>query len=402
MTQPTAERRYDIDWLRTLAFAVLILYHLGMYYVADWSWHIKSAQTSEWLQDLMMLTSPWRMSLLFFISAMALAIVQKRRDARSGVVLAVRRTQRLLVPLLFGMFVIVVPQVYFEALSQDLITPGYFQFWSQYINPRTDLLTEHHTPIGLLTWNHLWFLPYLWVYSLLLILLRTPLSRLATSDRFQRIPPVATIAVVVLGLMLVWLWLRTRFPTTHALLDDWYNHGRYLLVFVFGYLFALQPRWWQFVVDRRGWFLCLAVAGYLLSLAEHHGAFPALEADFAAHLEIRILVSLVSALNHWAWIFCVVGFAGFYMNRPSPLLRYANPAILPWYLLHQTLIIVFAWTLKPLGLPIVFEAVILLVLTVAGCIGGYEIIRRVRILRWLCGMPPTTVPNLVPRAALAR
>ena len=69
MTQVIDQRRYDIDWLRTLAFIVLILYHVGMYYVADWGWHIKSAEQSVWLQNVMLLTNPWRMSLLFFISS---------------------------------------------------------------------------------------------------------------------------------------------------------------------------------------------------------------------------------------------------------------------------------------------------------------------------------------------
>lgn len=401
MTQPYTERRYDIDWLRTLAFAVLILYHVGMYYVADWGWHIKSDQTSVWLQNLMMLTAPWRMSLLFFISAVALALVQRRADSPSGLHLARLRTRRLLVPLLFGMFVIVVPQVYFEALSQDLIEPGYFQFWVQYINPRTDLLTEHHTPIGLLTWNHLWFLPYLWGYSLLVLLLRRPLNRLGQSRIFQRVPPVVAIAAVVVALMLVWLYLRPHFPATHALLDDWYNHARYLPVFVFGYLFALHTRWWQFVIDHRRLFLCLAVACYLLILAESNGAFPALEADFEAHLDVQLMVGTVVALNRWAWIFCVVGYAGFYLNRPSPVLRYTNPAILPWYILHQTLIIVFAWWLKPFALPIGLEAAVLLALTVVGCIGGYGVIRRVNILRWLCGMSIGKGSSVAPRPVLS-
>ncbi|WP_323844968.1 acyltransferase family protein [Microbulbifer magnicolonia] len=403
MTQAGTERRYDIDWLRTLAFAVLILYHLGMYYVADWGWHIKSDQTWVWLQNLMMLTSPWRMSLLFFISAMALALVQRRGGGvQNSLHLARLRSRRLLVPLLFGMFVIVVPQVYIEALSQDLIESGYFRFWSQYINPRTELLTEHHTPIGLLTWNHLWFLPYLWLYSLLLLLFAGPLNRLGRGSAFQRVPPPVAIGAAVVALMLVWLFLRGRFPVTHALLDDWYNHGRYLLVFVFGYLFALQPRWWQFVIDRRRLFLCLAIASYLLILADRNGAFPALEAGFGAHLGVRLLVGAVVALNHWAWIFCVVGFAGFYLNRPSPVLRYANPAILPWYMLHQTLIIVFAWWLKPVALPTGLEAALLLGLTVLGCAGGYEVIRRVNGLRWLCGLSVGAGANVVPRQALAR
>lgn len=401
MTQPGTERRYDIDWLRTLAFAVLILYHLGMYYVADWGWHLKSEQVSVWLQNLMVLTSPWRMSLLFFISAVALALVQRRGHGRGSLQLAGSRSRRLVVPLLFGMFVVVVPQVYIEARSQGLIEPGFFRFWAQYINPRTELLAEHQTPIGLLTWNHLWFLPYLWLYSLLLLPLRGPLDRLARGRGLRRVPPPVAIAAAVVALMLVWLYLRPRFPSTHALLDDWYNHGRYLLVFVFGYLFALQPRWWQFVIDRRRLLLGLAVSCYLLIVAGRNGAFPMPDADFGAHLNVRLVVAVVVALNHWAWLLCAVGYAGFHLNRPSPALRYTNPAILPWYMLHQTLIIVFAWWLKPLALPAGFEALVLLVLTVVGCIGGYAIIRRVHVMRWLCGMSGDGGGKVAPEVALS-
>ena len=54
-------------------------------------------------------------------------------------------------------------------------------------------------------------------------------------------------------------------------------------------------------------------------------------------------------LNHWLWLLAVLGYAGCYLNRPvnaidrkGAIYRYASPAILPWYLLHQTLIVVFA------------------------------------------------------------
>ena len=43
-------RRYDIDALRVFAFGLLILYHVGMFYVADWGWHVKSNHQAEWLQ----------------------------------------------------------------------------------------------------------------------------------------------------------------------------------------------------------------------------------------------------------------------------------------------------------------------------------------------------------------
>ena len=50
-------RRHDIDALRALAFALLILYHLAMYYVAEWEWHVKSPDTYYWLQPVMLVVN---------------------------------------------------------------------------------------------------------------------------------------------------------------------------------------------------------------------------------------------------------------------------------------------------------------------------------------------------------
>ena len=216
-----SQRRYDFDWLRSLAFVLLILYHIGMYYVADWDWHVKSDITSEALQNLMILTNPWRMSLLFFISAMALALAQQHT---AKLTLLGLRSNRLLIPLLCGMFIVVVPQVYYEALSQQLIEPGYLSFWWQYINPNTELLREHHSPIGLLTWNHLWFLPYLWCYSVLLLLIAPALNWLA--KRLQPVPGSVALVIVLASLMFAWIMLRAAYPSSHALLDDWYHHAK--------------------------------------------------------------------------------------------------------------------------------------------------------------------------------
>lgn len=377
------DRRYDLDWLRTLAFGVLILYHIGMYYVADWGWHIKSSNTSVVLQDFMLLTNTWRMSLLFFISAIALAFVQQRN---SSWLLVNVKTVRLLLPLLFGMFVIVVPQVYYEALSQQLIEPGFINFWLDYINPSTDLLTEHHSVIGLLTWNHLWFLPYLWCYSLIFIAFRNPIEHFAKSFFIRKLPTTLALVFIVLSLTFVWLALRQKFPSTHALVDDWYNHGKYFLVFFVGYMFALQKSWWQFVIDKRRVFLALALLGYAFIVADRHNTFELLASQFETNTSIRFFYGIVLSINHWAWIFCVVGFAGYWLNKPSKTLSYATEAILPWYLLHQTLIIVFAWWLKPLMLPPQIEVLLLIVMTITGCLIGYEVIKRISVLRFLSGL----------------
>lgn len=384
MTRTDSGRRYELDWLRTIAFALLILYHIGMYYVADWGWHIKSEQTFTGLQDLMILTNPWRMSLLFLLAGMALSLVLPRI---SRLKLFGLRSKRLLIPLLFTMFVVVVPQVYYEALSQQLIQPGYLQFWWQYINPVTDLLPDHHSPIGLLTWNHAWFIPYLWCYSLL-VLLFYPLLNVVSQARWVQQLQGRYALTLVLGL-LFWAWwmLNADFPSTHALVDDWYNHAKYFLVFIAGFLLARQDLWWQQIVQNRRLCLLIALCCYCLIIAERHDLFDYYSGPTHSKTVHNTFFGSVLVLNHWLWLVAVLGYAGAYLaHTNSPLLRYCNDAVLPWYILHQTLIILFAAWLKPLAIPAVAEFPLLLALTLSGCYLGYELIRRVSLLRWCFGL----------------
>lgn len=390
MTQTIEQRRVDLDWLRIGAFAVLILYHVGMFYVAEWDWHVKNATTYTWLQDVMKLTNPWRMSLLFLIAGMALALV---RPAQSGWRLAQARTSRLFVPLVFGMLVIVAPQVYYQAQAAQLAVPSYLPFWLEYINPHTGLLPEMHTPLGLLTWNHLWFLPYLWLYSLLILPLHQPLQALAT--RLQRQPLwLLVVCVVVLHIAALWT-LREKYPPTNALSNDWYNHAKYGLCFVTGYLLVLQGNWWQRLAAVRWYALAVALVGYGLVLLDNHDMFDNLDGNAVV---LQLIYSLCSVFNHWAWLAAVLGFAATHWQRPTfdkqgHWRRYASKAILPWYILHQSLIVVLAVNLQAWQLPDSIEAVCLIVGTVLGCVIGYEVLRRIPLLNWLVGAEPLTNAN---------
>src|SRR3546814_7898135 len=69
-------RRHDIDALRVIAFGLLIVYHVGMVYVADWGFHVKSDYQAEWLQWPMIALNRWRMPLLFMISGIALGLAR--------------------------------------------------------------------------------------------------------------------------------------------------------------------------------------------------------------------------------------------------------------------------------------------------------------------------------------
>ncbi len=381
--QTTGTRRYDLDWLRVLAFGLLILYHVGMYYVADRGWHIKSPAPSEFLQNLMLLTSPWRMSLLFFVSGAAMFFAC--RKIGRGQLVSVRN-RRLLLPLVFGMAVIVPPQVYVELISKEGMQAGYFQFYGMYLDAGTEAYPAHqHSPLGLWTWNHLWFLAYLWVYTLLFVPLKPWLDRIAGRLRGASLGAAAVLLVPVSVLTVIRLALAEAYPPTNALFDDWYNHVRYICFLFAGYVLADCGGFWRVAAERRWHWLGAAVVAYgvLLSLANSGlEPFLALLPEALGTPLVRLLVSF----DQWLWILAVLGLGHHFLNRPSPVLRYMNDAILPWYMLHQTLIVLLAFWLAPLALQQGLEAVLLIGGTVAGCALGYELVRRSRIGRLLFGL----------------
>ncbi len=99
----------------------------------------------------------------------------------------------------------------------------------------------------------------------------------------------------------------------------------------------------------------------------------------------------VFATDTWCAIIAILGFGAKHLaNKGGPALRYLTLGVFPFYLVHQTLIVVMAYHLAKLGLPQGLEGAILIVATFAGCFATYEVVRRipgVRILFGLKGQP---------------
>ena len=107
----------------------------------------------------------------------------------------------------------------------------------------------------------------------------------------------------------------------------------------------------------------------------------------------------VWALLQWSAIVAVLGFARQWAPADSPLLRRLSEAVFPVYILHQTLIVVIAVQLRPLGLAPLIEGPLLVLLTIGGCWLGVALIRRSNWLRPLFGLH--RLPQPASRAAAA-
>lgn len=382
------QRRHDIDALRALAFALVIVYHVAMYYVAGWHWHLKSPDAVEWLQWPMRALNLWRMDLVFLVSGLAFGFL---RRGQTGLRLFGQRSLRLLLPLAFGMAVVVPYQAYAQAVANGSVAPGLWEFLARYYRggpwPREAF---DGADFGM-TWNHLWYLPYLWLYTSVVVAL-LPLLESAPGRRlraaFTGLRGTALLVVPALPLALYSLTLWPRFPASHDLIHDFWLHAVYGTLFLYGYWIGLDEGFWAEATRLRWRALGLA----LLLLA----VFSVLRAEAASTPSgsaLRQLTRLVADGYLWAMVLALLGWVHRQLNRPWRWLGWANETVYPWYVLHQTLIIVGVVWLAPLRLPTGVEALLLLAFTVLGCWTLTAVVRRVRWLRPLFGLKPRARPR---------
>jgi peptidoglycan/LPS O-acetylase OafA/YrhL len=379
-----SERRYDLDWLRIIAFGVLIFYHIGMFYVT-WDWHVKSSRASDAIEPLMMLTSPWRLTLLFLISGAATRFMA---DKMSSWTFTASRMGRLWPPLLLAVFVIVPPQAYYEVVEAIQGSPPWEaaqypltldNFYVRYVTASGNWCDSEGclvTP----TYNHMWFVAYLILYTLALVPLLPLLRRIPIS--VARL--IAGPGLFLTPWLFMWALRATLFPIfgeSHDFREDWYLHALYLAMFLVGFAVAKHQPFFD-ACTRWRW-LALAIA--LASWAVIQGYYASYSEQAPPPEWLRFLARGVREAQAWGAILAAIGFAHRYLKHADgPIRRLLTQAIFPFYLIHQTIIVVAAHHLNQLRWPLALEVATLVTATFLGCWLFFDLGRRIPILRpWI-------------------
>jgi peptidoglycan/LPS O-acetylase OafA/YrhL len=378
MNTSTPATRYEfLDWLRVLAIFLLLFFHTGMLFVG-WGWHLQNAETIPGLQLPMDLAHRLRMPLLFVIAGAGMWFALKRR---SGSAFIAERTWRLLVPAVIGMFLIVPPQVFLERVAHGPWTGGYLEFMTQRV------FQFEPYPKGDFSWHHLWFIIYLYVYVLLLV----PVLLWWRSAR-PVLRPGPWIYALALPLGLNEALLKPLFPESHNLISDWYVFNHYLLLTIYGFLLASMQGTWDWLAERRRWSLAIGLTTLLGGLAL---------------IEVGVIVrdtpadSVFANIFTWVWLLVFLGFGRQHLSFGNRLLSWSRDASYPVYILHQTVIIMIAFTViqQPWGPWTKYWLV--LVATLLACAFIYEfLLRRFAVTRAAFGVktPVSRTRNARPPA----
>jgi glucans biosynthesis protein C len=327
----TSNRRYYLDWIRVLAMMGIFFFHNARFFDIFSDWHVRNATTNLAASGLVAFLSQWIMPLFFLVAGAGTYYALKTRNTGQYIQ---ERTLRLLVPLIFGMLVIVVPQAYYEAVSHGEQLAGYniFQIYGLYLQTLTDM-----------NWFHLWFLVDLFLFSIITIPLfltwgksgKSIISRLAAF--FEK--PWALWVLLVLSITIVNISI---YPDGYwGSRNGGWNIVTYLLFFVFGYLIFSNPRTMETIKKVRWFALGTGIIASSVLFTLYLNEMADLTNYFGS--SSFVIGSLIQALNAWGWLLTILGFGSRYLNRNNRFLAYSNEAVLPFYILHQTVIIVIGF-----------------------------------------------------------
>jgi glucan biosynthesis protein C len=370
------QRRYDLDWLRVLAFSGVFFYHCSRFFNTA-GWHVKNAQTSSLVDIFTGIFDLFGMPMIFAISGASIFFALRPGGARRFLR---ERALRLLLPLGVGILVLAPPQVYLDRLTHGLFKGSFLEFLPYYFQPAN------------FSWNgvHLWYLQYLFVFTLLLmplfIWLRRPsgqralrtLSRLSarTGAIFLWAVPLAMISIVADPFNLM----------KQGLSETLLRLIMFPLPLIYGYLIYADHAIQQAIIRQRRAFLFVSVGCSfvppLVSTAINQWGW---KIDL---LSYSLLMALASLLI-WCYLLAAFGYGMHYLTSPKRSLAYANEAVLPFYILHQPVILILGYFIIQLQVPIVVKYLIITPLALSITLVLYEYgIRRVNSIRRAFGLKP--------------
>lgn len=379
-------RLYENDWLTVLATLVVFLFHCARYFDHE-GWHVKNPTTSDELSLFVGFVSQWIMPLFFLLSGVSSGFSLRQRSA--GTYLA-DRAKRIALPFAFSTLVLSIPlQVWVERVSHGEFAGSFLAFYLQYFN-------GFYAFGGNFAWMglHLWYLLALLLFSTLLLplclILRTAsaqglLSRLATILNFP-----GGVLLLALPLLASEYFVNMRLDGIGMRAFGGWSLLTYMVHFLLGFALSASPAFREGLKKSAypALVLGLLATGYLAS-GPFHGVPEPHTADYAAYVALR-------TMHSWVWLTAIYGLGCRYLSAGTAHLRALRETALPFYVLHQTVIVCLGFALVPIVLPTLPKYLLLAAASFATTALLLLSIKRLAPLRPFFGLP-YSLPGQTPR-----
>lgn len=367
------ERRYYLDWLRIVATLLLIPYHSALIFKPHviYSYYLENSTTHPGFEFFIRFVNQWFMPLFFFIAG---AAAKYSLDSRSKQEYCLERLKRLLIPCIFGLFVLLPPIGYFTFLNHHQNVkisflqyyPLFFKIDYKHINGFT----------GTFTPGHLWFILYLIGFSFILIPFFDYLKTSNGQNLIKAITSLSHQPKVIIFLYVI--------PLTLARMTClvYYNPIYYFLFFILGYLFIFNQQI-EIIIERNNTIalslvLILTIFLSFLDISEFHLIYK--------FTFLNVLIQLLLSLNSFCWLIVLLNFARQYLNWSNPFIVYFNEASYPIYIVHMNFIIPIGFYAVQWDINIIFKFMLITCTSFLIILIFYESMKRFNLMRFLFGM----------------
>lgn len=378
MDSKTIQRRHDLDWLRVLAILSVFLFH-SIRFFDHWYWHVKNPVTYDAVTLFESFMIVWMMPFVYLISGASIFYAMNK----GGVGAFFKdKALRLLVPLTVAVFTYSPLQVYIERITHGQFSGSFFAFLPHYFEGiyLGDGSAGNFAFIGM----HMWYVFFLLIYLLIFYPLFHWMkgSGRGVLDRITNFIASPWISWLVLAFPILLLHLFVSDTGLEAGAGGW-PFLYYPFFLIYGFIIVSSDRL-QSNLKRMRWFNlavgALLTATYLILLA-----FPALDALEDALADTFWILSACSLLP------TILGFGMQHLNFTNPFHKYASEAVMGFYILHQTVLLVIGYYVVNWAIHDFAKWAVIASMSFIVIMAIYEfLIRRVNVVRWLCGMKPMT------------
>ena len=392
MDNKTIQRRYDLDWVRVLAIMSVFFYHSTRFFNLG-DWHVKNAVTYIGVDALERFMEIWMMPLVFLISGASIFYAMNKGGAGT---FFKDKVLRLLVPLLVVVFTHASFQVYLERISHGEFNGSYWAFLPHYFEGvYLDVSTTGNFAFHGM---HMWYVMILFIYCLIFY----PLFRWWKGSGRGALEKLGNLFASPWTL---WLVLTLPIFILDLFIDDtpWaagsggWGFLYYIPFLLYGFIIVSHERL-QANIQRTRWSYLIAglifgAAFVFLSINASNPSIDPWENELGDPLYFLSACTLLPAF---------MGFAMQYLTRTTSFLKYSNEAVLPFYILHQTVLLSIGYFVVQWAIPDLAKWAIILVSSFIAIMLIYEfIVRRWNVMRFLFGMRPlprasVTQPKTVP------
>ena len=390
-----SNRLYYLDWLRIIAVLFVFLHHCAKFFDFDEKGiGIYSSVRSLPLSMLREFDNQWMMPLFFIISGASIYFSLNSRKIGGFIK---ERVLRILIPLVFiGTFLINPPQVYLRLLFNGATTSSFIQWYPNYFKLMHDIGSSSFVLLG----THLWYLHSLFFYSLILLPLfipskKTGKSAISSLSLFFQNPWALFLLFVPLSITSAVSEIMGIGAT--RIMGGW-DPMSYVVFFIYGYLIFSNTQIRETIRKYYAVNLGVAIVLSIVYLDSHFGINLDISGITGHNINengailpvtpfVFIGIQAFRGLLSWCLIIGLLGFGHRFLNGSNRFLAYTNEAVLPFYILHLTIIFIFCFYIIQWDSSIFTKFFAMACISFVVIMAIYELlVRRLNILRFLFGM----------------